>query len=129
MKYILITLEGVKNEKEINYAVITNQDGELAILKNHIPIVLSMEKGHIRLMEDNDISFVYIEQGVVKFSNNILEVLSVEAFQAKTLEEATSGFMKDREFKIEEEKKANVDFSKQERELRENIAKSRAGQR
>ncbi|MDX9692464.1 MAG: hypothetical protein RBT45_08405, partial [Acholeplasmataceae bacterium] len=103
-------------------------DGELGILNDHIPIVVQMKEGFIKFVQGKNESFLVVEQGVVEFKNNELNILALEAQMGQTLEKAKAAFNLMKKEKMELAKKENVDFSKQERELRENITKSKAGQ-
>lgn len=128
MKFLVLTQQGKSYQDEIEYVVIKNQDGELAILEDHIPIILHVLEGHLRFVQDKNESYLVVEQAVVEFKNNLLTVLALEAQIGQTLEKARHAFDDMKKEKLELTKKENVDFSKQERELKENITKSKAGQ-
>ncbi len=127
MIFKVLTQLGETHQDEIEYAVIKNQDGEMAILKDHVPILLHIYDGHIKFVLKKEEIFMVVEQAVVEFSNNELTVLALEAQIGKTLEKAEEAFAKMKKEKLEITKQENVDFSKLEKELKENIKKSRAG--
>jgi F-type H+-transporting ATPase subunit epsilon len=128
MKFIVLTQQGKTYQDEIEYVVIKNQDGELAILEDHIPIILHVLEGHMKFVQDKNESYLVVEQAVVEFKNNLLTVLALEAQIGQTLEKARHAFDDIKKQKLELTKKENIDFSKQERDLKENIMKSKAGQ-
>lgn len=128
MKFKVLTQQGQTYQDEIEYVVVKNQEGELAILEDHIPIILHVLEGYLKFVQDKNESFLVVEQAVVEFKNNLLTVLALEAQIGKTLENAKDAFDKMKKEKLETTKKENIDFSKQERELKENITKSKAGQ-
>jgi F-type H+-transporting ATPase subunit epsilon len=128
MKFIVLTQVGKTYTDEVDYVIIRNEEGELGILNDHIPIVVQMKEGFIKFVQGKNESFLVVEQGVVEFKNNELTILALEAQMGQTFEKAKSAFNLMKKEKMELAKKENVDFSKQERELRENITKSKAGQ-
>ena len=128
MIFNVLTQQGNSYSDEIDFVVIRNEDGELAILNNHTPIILQVKEGHLRLVKDKNENYLVVEQGVIEFKHNELNILALEAQMGKTLEQAKSAFDKMKKEKLELTKKENIDFSKQERELKENITKSKAGQ-
>jgi F-type H+-transporting ATPase subunit epsilon len=128
MKFEVLTQQGKTYQDEIEYVVIKNQEGELAILEDHIPIILYVLEGYLKFVQDKNISYVVVEQAVIEFKDNLLTVLALEAQIGQTLEKANEAFSKMKKEKLELTKKENIDFSKQERDLKENIKKSKAGQ-
>ena len=49
MTFNVLSLHGVSYSDETDFNLIKGNDGELAILKNHIPIVLHIEEGFLEL--------------------------------------------------------------------------------
>jgi len=47
-------------------------DGEITILKNHIPLISRLKKGQIKLKSDNHQESFEIEGGTIQISNNKL---------------------------------------------------------
>ncbi len=128
MKFTVLTQQGKTYSDEIEYVVVKNVEGELAILNNHIPIILHVLDGYLKFVADKSETFLVVEQAVVEFKDNLLTVLALEAQIGQTLEKAKDAFNKMKKEKLELTKKENIDFSKQEKELKENIMKSKAGQ-
>ncbi|MCD4826659.1 MAG: hypothetical protein K8Q99_02610 [Acholeplasmataceae bacterium] len=128
MKFEVLTQQGKTYQDEIEYVVIKNQEGELAILEDHIPIILYVLEGYLKFVRGQNVSYVVVEQAVVEFKDNLLTVLALEAQIGQTLAKANDAFNKMKKEKLELTKKENVDFSKQEKDLKENIKKSKAGQ-
>jgi len=128
MRFKVLTQQGKTYSDEIEYTVVRNETGELAILNDHIPIIIHIETGFLKFVSKDAESFLVVEQGVVEFKDNALTVLALEAQMGATLEKAQAAFDKMKKEKLELTKKENIDFSKQERELKENITKSKAGQ-
>ena len=128
MRFKVLTQQGKTYQDEIEYVIVKNQEGELAILKDHIPIILHVLDGYLKFVQDKNKTFLVVEQAVVEFKDNLLTVLALEAQIGQTLEKAREAFDNMKKEKLELTKKENIDFSKQERELKENIMKSKAGQ-
>ncbi|MCF7930243.1 MAG: F0F1 ATP synthase subunit epsilon [Acholeplasmataceae bacterium] len=128
MIFNVLTQQGISYKDEINYVLIHNEDGELAILDNHIPIILQIKTGYLKLVRDKNENFLVVEQGVIEFKDNVLSILALEAQMGATLEKARHAFDMMKKEKLQMTKKENIDFSKQERELKENITRSKAGQ-
>lgn len=128
MIFKVLTQEGKSFTDDVAYAVVKNQDGELAILEDHIPIILHINEGYIKFVKEKQQIFVVLEQAVLEFNHNELTVLALEAQLGPTLERAQHAFDQMKKEKLEATKKENVDFSKLEKELRENIKKGKASQ-
>ncbi|MGE4320621.1 MAG: F0F1 ATP synthase subunit epsilon [Acholeplasmataceae bacterium] len=127
MIFKVLTQLGETHQDTIEYAVVKNADGEMAILKDHIPIILHVAEGYLKFVQEKQEIFLVVEQAVVEFKNNELTILALEAQIGKTLENAKEAFENMKKEKLELTKQENVDFSKLEKDLKENIKKSRAG--
>jgi F-type H+-transporting ATPase subunit epsilon len=128
MTFKVLTQMGTSYEDEVDYVVIRNKEGEMAIMKDHIPMVVHIGKGHIKLVSAEYVNYFVLEQSVVEFKDDKLTVMALQGQIGKTLERAKEAFERAKSERLERVKQENVDFSKQERELKENIRKSRAGQ-
>ncbi|MBE0701160.1 MAG: ATP synthase F1 subunit epsilon [Acholeplasmataceae bacterium] len=128
MIFKVLTQRGRSYQDEIEYVTIKNREGELGILKDHIPIIVHITEGYLKFVQDKSESFLVVEQAVVEFKENELTVLALEAQIGATYDKAKKAFDQAKKEKLEMTKRENIDFSKQERELKENIGKSKAGQ-
>ena len=128
MIFKVLTQQGKTYSDEIEYVIIKSEDGEVGILSDHIPIIVKIQKGYIKLVKDKNESFLVVEQGVIEFKDNILTILALEAQIGSTLEKAQAAFDNMKKEKMELTKKENVDFFNLEKDLKENITKSKAGQ-
>ena len=123
MTFNVLSLHGVSYSDETDFILIKGNDGELAILKNHIPIVLHIEEGFLELRLKKNKQYVYLKQALIEFKNNQLEVLSFEAQIGKSQEEARSLISKVIKEREEIAKKDNIDYFKLEKDLFEQIKK------
>lgn len=128
MIFRVLTQQGKTMTDEINFAVVKNQDGEIGILDNHVPIVISISEGHVRLEQGDKITYLVVEQALVEFKDHELSILALSAQMGQTLEQARHAFDAAKKETLELTKKENIDFFKLEKELKENIKKSKAGQ-
>ena len=128
MIFKVLTQQGKTYSDEIEYVIIKSEDGEVGILSDHIPIIVKIQKGFLKLVKDKNESFLVVEQGVIEFKDNILTILALEAQIGATLDKAQAAFDNMKKEKMELTKKENVDFFNLEKDLKENITKSKAGQ-
>ena len=127
MKVDIKSVFGDQYNQEVEYVVITNQDGEIAILKDHIPILLSIEEGYIRMQSETDVSICYVLQGFLEFSNNTLTLAAYDISVDDTLEKAKALLLNDKKQREQLAKEENVDFSKLERDLFNHLKNAKAG--
>ena len=79
----LFTVEIISPDKsilkqEINEATIPSYEGQMGILKNHIPLITFLRPGIITIKTNVEKKF-YVEEGTVEFSNNNLLILTSTA--------------------------------------------------
>jgi F-type H+-transporting ATPase subunit epsilon len=64
--------------------VIPSYEGEMGILKNHIPLITFLRPGIIKVKDQIDKNF-FVEEGTVEFSNNNLLILTSTAKEISKL--------------------------------------------
>ena len=89
-------------------------EGDMGILKDHIPIISFLNPGLVRVFETtaNEETF-YVEDGIIEFKNNCLSILTSNIFDIKKVEK---NFLRDILIKAEEEGK-KTDISDQTKYL------------
>lgn len=127
MKVIVSTHQGVMYRDKVDYFVIKNQDGEFACQKNHLPIISIIKEGYVKLVRDNLSICIVLVNAVMEFMNNECNILAQEAQAGKTLEEAKSILETIRFERTQLNKKEQVDYTNLQKELNENIKKTKAG--
>lgn len=128
MKIVVSTHQGVLYDETIDYVVVHDQDdGEYAIMENHIPVVSVMEEGFLKLVRGSDELFVIIISGILEFHDNFCTVTVQEAQAGKTLESTKVHLAEIRKERLEKNRKESTDFTEKEKELREHIKRSKAG--
>ena len=65
-------------KQETNEVIIPSFEGQMGILKNHIPLITFLRPGIITIKAEGEKRF-YIEEGTVEFSNNNLLILTSTA--------------------------------------------------
>ena len=65
---------------ETSEVVIPSFEGEMGILKDHIPLITFLRPGLINIKADNDQKF-FVEEGTVEFSKNNLLILTSTAIE------------------------------------------------
>lgn len=73
----IITPEEKVFEGEVNSVQLPGSDGKFEVLNNHAPIISSLVKGEIRVIDSNNNSSNYpINGGVIEMQNNKIIVLA-----------------------------------------------------
>ena len=79
------TIEIISPDKSIlkmetSEVVIPSFEGEMGILKDHIPLITFLRPGFINIKADNEQKF-FVEEGTVEFSKNNLLILTSTAVE------------------------------------------------
>lgn len=128
MKLIVSTHQGILYNEEVDYVVVHNADGEFAILKEHIPVIAVMDEGYVKMVKAAEEFYIVITNGILEFHDNVASVLAQEAHLGKDKEEAKQQLVDFRKQRLDENRKEQVDFTQKEKELREHLRNSKAGQ-
>ena len=75
-------------KSDANEVTIPSYEGEMGILKDHIPLITFLRPGLMIIKIDNKKNTFFVEDGIVEFSNNQLLILTSTA---KNLEELDKG--------------------------------------
>ena len=73
-------------KSEANEVTIPSYEGQMGILKDHIPIITFLRPGLIVIKENNVEKIFFIEDGTVEFSNNNLLILTSTAKSLDSLD-------------------------------------------
>ena len=71
----IISPDQIILKQETNEVVLPSFEGQMGILKNHIPLITFLRPGIITIKSDVEKKF-YVEEGTVEFSNNNLLILT-----------------------------------------------------
>ena len=71
-------------KSEVNEVIIPSYEGQMGILKDHIPLITFLRPGII-LVQGKEEKKYYVEEGTVEFSNNNLLILTSTVKDLKEL--------------------------------------------
>ena len=63
-------------KSETTEVTIPSYEGEMGILKDHIPLITFLRPGIIDISKNSENKFFFVEEGTVEFMNNNLLILS-----------------------------------------------------
>ena len=73
----IITPEKNVFEGEVNSVLLPGTNGQFEILNNHAPIISSLKKGQVRVIDNNNKTELFdINGGVIEMQNNKIIVLA-----------------------------------------------------
>mgnify|MGYP001400922161 CR=1 FL=1 len=73
------------SKEDVTEIVVPAFEGEMGILKDHIPIISFLKPGLIKIFSKSGEENYYIEDGIVEFKNNSLSVLTSSIFNIKNI--------------------------------------------
>ena len=62
-------------KKDVSEVVLPSFEGEMGILKDHIPLITFLRPGLIKIVEETE-KILFVEEGTVEFANNNLLILT-----------------------------------------------------
>ena len=85
-KFVVEIISPVKSLIKTNASevIIPSYEGEMGILKDHIPLITFLRPGIVRIISENEKVF-FIEEGTVEFSNNNLLILTSTAREVSNI--------------------------------------------
>lgn len=129
MKIVIVTPDGELYNEEVSSVIVSSSNnGDYEILKDHLPIVSTIDTGYVKLMQGKMVFYVVIINGVVEQKNNLITVIAQDAYIGKSKEKAFENLNKIRKVRTEENKKRNIELAKAEKELQRQIKMTGAGQ-
>ena len=74
------------SDENIREVILPSYEGEMGILKDHIPIISFLKPGIVKIFKLSEkVSSFFIEDGIIEFYNNSLTVLSSKIVNTKEL--------------------------------------------
>ena len=77
------------SEDKVLEVVVPAFDGEMGILKDHIPVISFMKPGIIKIKKLGESNNFYVEDGIVEFKDNFLSILTSYIFEVKQMDRST----------------------------------------
>lgn len=128
MNISIVTPDGeLYNEEVTSVIVSSDANGSYEILRDHLPIVSTIDTGYVKLTNNDITVYVVIVNGVLENHYNQITVIAQDAYVGKSKEKAFENLESIRQTRIEDNKKRNIELMKAEQELMEQIRKSKAG--
>ena len=72
-------------KEDVTEIVIPAFEGEMGILKDHIPIISFLKPGLIKIFSKSGEENYYIEEGIVEFKDNSLSILTGSIFNTRDI--------------------------------------------
>ena len=126
MRFTIASPKGLICDQEIDYIVSSNKDGQLGILKNHLPIVVPISEGYLKTVTNGVEEFYAVSGAILEFSDNIISVIAQEAVYGKTKNEAFVNLEAQRLVQKSENQRKLMDFAELEKELALNLKEIKA---
>ena len=121
MEISIVNPRGVVYSGSCEYVVASGNNGQLAILENHIPVVVPIKDGFVKRVDGKDEYYYKLTSGLLEHSNNVITIIAQEVGCGNTLEEAISDLEEIRKTQKEKNYHATMDYAKIERDLAKNI--------
>jgi len=72
----IISPDNLIIKTEASEVVIPSYEGQMGILKDHIPLITFLRPGIVIIKKDTEDKSFFVEDGTIEFSNNNLLILS-----------------------------------------------------
>ena len=74
------------SDEYVQEAVLPSYEGEMGILKNHIPIISFLRPGMVKVYKSpENVDSFFVQDGIIEFYNNNLTILSSKIINIKNL--------------------------------------------
>ena len=74
------------SDENIQEAVLPSYEGEMGILKDHIPIISFLRPGIVKILKSSEnVNSFFVQEGIIEFYNNNLTILSTKIINIKNL--------------------------------------------
>ena len=85
-KIEIISPEKIVFSEDTKMVTLPSYEGEMSVLKNHIPIITFLRPGIIKTeKKEGDLNKFFVEDGTVEFFKDVLVVLSASVMNVKNL--------------------------------------------
>jgi F-type H+-transporting ATPase subunit epsilon len=76
----ILSPESLIIKTDVKQVVIPSFEGEMGILKDHIPLITFLRPGLVKIFNEDEKTF-FVEEGTVEFANNNLLILTSSAVE------------------------------------------------
>ena len=78
--------EIIFSEENVQEVVLPSYEGEMGILKDHIPIISFLRPGIVKILKlSKNVNSFFVQNGIIEFCNNNLTILSTKIINIKDL--------------------------------------------
>jgi len=74
------------SKDNVSEVVVPAFEGEIGILKNHIPIISFLKPGIVKIFIGGEEENYYVEDGIVEFKDNSLSILTSSIYNLKDID-------------------------------------------
>tara|TARA_B100001741_G_C16293403_1_gene477856 strand:+ start:219 stop:617 length:399 start_codon:yes stop_codon:yes gene_type:complete len=74
------------SKENVTEVVVPAFEGEIGILKDHIPIISFLKPGIIKVFSGAELEKYYVDDGIVEFKNNSLSILTSSIFNLNDID-------------------------------------------
>ena len=72
------------SDESVQEAVLPSYEGEMGILKDHIPIISFLRPGIVKILKSSEnVNSFFVQDGIIEFYNNNLTILSSKIINIK----------------------------------------------
>ena len=80
------------SDDKVLEVILPSYEGEMGILKDHIPIISFLRPGIIKILKSSEnINSFFVQDGIIEFYNNNLTILSSKIINTKNLNKENIG--------------------------------------
>ena len=98
------------SDESVQEVVLPSYEGEMGILKDHIPIILFLRPGIVKILKSTEnVNSFFVQDGIIEFYNNNLTILSSKIINIKNLNKDMIDQLITETEKILNDKKLNDD--------------------
>jgi len=74
------------SDENVQEAILPSYEGEMGILKDHIPIISFLRPGIVKILKSSEnVNSFFVQDGIIEFYNNNLTILSTKIINIKNL--------------------------------------------
>lgn len=108
LQFKIVTPERVVFEDTVDEVILPTQEGEIAVLPNHIPLVALLKAGVLRIKKGHEETPLAVSSGVIEVDGKRIVVLADTAERADELEEEKIERARQEAKKLMEEKRGDA---------------------
>lgn len=128
IRVIVVNPRGILFDHSVERILAETSQGQMVILAKHIPIVASIPEGFLKTTNLGIENYFAISGGILENNNDVVTVISQEAAEGKSLEEAKENLQMIRKQQKDENQRKLMDFTEMEKELANNLKMIKASQ-